>query len=702
VGSDIVLKAHPDTRSDFRQVMAPESVVVVGASPTHQWGRLVLENFARINYPGKVVAVNPKYDEIAGYPCYPSIGDLPFVPDSVMVSINRERAVGAIEEAAAKGIKGAVVIAIGFAEAGPEGRALQVRLTSAAREAGMSLIGPNCQGVVNFVQPSAQYMDTVHPYEPGRVALFAQSGSITTAVTNNPRGVRWSHIVSCGNEAVSGAADLLGYFVDDPSTDIIAGFIEAIRRPEQFFHECDRAYDQGKPVVILKSGRTEAARNMAATHSGALAMPDRLVDELLKRHHVLRVDSMEELLATVLALQGKRVPGNRFAVVTASGGQIELALDEIGKYDIRLPAFTPETQEVLRGVLPSFLEPNNPLDWWGITDYEAEYPNILRAVANDPNIDAVVAIADTTWGPTGDEGREKSTISAVSKLSAETDKLLAIVSNIDGSVPGAVAEDSLAKGALYLSGFPVGFRALERAMTFAREPRKKGRATPPNAGLAAAIASLGDSPTGGNAALEVLRAAGIETVQSTEAASADEAVAAAASAGYPVVAKIGDADRLHKSEVGGVILGIRDEAGLRAAWEKLQVAGAKRVLIQRQVPSGVELILGLTTDDSLGTFVLVGLGGIWTEVFDDVAFRPAGLLEGEAEEMLGELRTARLLDGVRGAPAIDRVALVRAIEALDALGQAHGAALQSVDINPLVVSPDGAVAVDAVIVPRSR
>ena len=563
-----MLKAHPDTRPEFRHVMAPESVVVVGASPTHQWGRLVLENFARINYPGKVVAVNPKYDEIAGYPCYPSIGDVPFVPDSVMVSINRERAVGAIEEAAAKGIKGAVVIAIGFAEAGPEGLALQTRLTSVAREAGMSLIGPNCQGIVNFLQPSAQYMDTVHPYEPGRVALFAQSGSVTTAVTNNPRGVRWSHIVSCGNEAVSGAADLLGYFVDDPHTDIITGFIESIRRPEQFFHECDRAYELGKPVIILKSGKSEAGMNMAATHSGALAVPDRLVDELLKRHHVLRVDSMEELLETALALGGKRPKGNRFSIVTGSGGQIELSYDELSKYDIQTPAFTAETQETLRGILPSFLAPNNPLDWWGVSDYQTEYPNILRTVVSDPNIDVVIAVSDTTWGPTGDPGREQSSIDTISELNANTDKLVAILANIDGSVPAKIAEESAARGVLYLSGFPVGFKALERAVTFARAPGKARAAASPDPALAAAVRGLGGASTGGNPALEVLRAAGIPTVQSTDVGSVDEAVAAASAFGYPVVAKIGDVDSLHKSEVGGVILDIRDEAwrarGVRA------------------------------------------------------------------------------------------------------------------------------------------
>jgi acyl-CoA synthetase (NDP forming) len=697
-----MLKPHPDTQPHFRQVMAPDSVVVVGASPTHQWGRMVLENFDRISYPGKAVAVNPKYEEIAGYPCYPSISDIPFIPDSVMVSVNRDRVVPVIEEAAKKGIKAAVVIAIGFAEAGPEGRASQERMTAVAREAGMSILGPNCQGVVNFTQPSAQYMDTVHPYAPGSVGLFSQSGSVTTALTNNPRGVRWSHIVSCGNEAVSGAADLIGYYVDDPSTKVIAGFIEAIRRPGQVFHECDRAYEAGKPVVILKSGRTEPARRMAATHSGALSVPDRLVDELLKRHHVLRVDSMEELLETVIALgTTKRMAGDRIAVMTASGGQIELILDELGKYDIQLPVFAPHTQATLREMLPDFLQPTNPLDWWGIPDYQAAYPKILRALVADPGVDGVVAIADTTYGPTGDEGREQFTIDTAAEVSAETDKVVALVSNIDGSVPPDVAEGSRASNVLFLSGFPVGLRALERLITYSR-PAPTATAKPkPDAKVASLVSGIGDQPISGQAALDFLAAAGIRTVQSTVVRTAAEATEAAARLGYPLVAKIGDADVLHKTEAGGVLLDLGDAAAVTIAYQQLRDGGATLVLLQAQVEKGLEMLLGLTTDDHLGSFILVGLGGILTEVIDDVAIRPVGLRQGEAGAMIAELRRSRWLGGLRGSAPLDRAALVGAIEALDRLGQLHGPSLRSIDINPLVVLPGGALAVDAVVVPRT-
>jgi acyl-CoA synthetase (NDP forming) len=695
-----LLKPHPDTQPNFANVMAPQSVAVVGASPTHQWGRMVLENFSRINYAGKVAAVNPKYNDIAGYPCYPSIAEIPFVPDSVMVSVNRDRVVTVIEEAAAKGIKGAVVIAIGFAEAGPEGKANQERLTSVAREAKMSIIGPNCQGVVNFTQPSAQYMDTVHPYAPGNVALFAQSGSVTTALTNNPRGVRWSHIVSCGNEAVSGAADLLGYFVDDPQTEIIAGFIEAIRQPEQFFHECERAYEAGKPVVILKSGRTEASRKMAATHSGALSAPDRLVDELLKRHHVLRVDSMEELLETVLALGGgKRPAGNRLAVVTGSGGQIELILDEVGKYDLELPVLAPETQATLRAMLPEFLQPVNPLDYWGIPDYQGAYPKILRALVDDPSIDIVVGIADTTHGPTGDEGREEFTIQTAADISAQTEKVVALIANIDGSVPESVAVRAQAANVMFLSGFGVGIRAVERLVAYAK-PRPQPRPAATAGKLAERASQLGTKPISGMPALDVLRSAGLTTAETIEVGSVEEAAKAAGKIGYPVVAKIGDTNVLHKTEVNGVLLDLADEGAVREAYARLVAGGAKRVLIQTQVTKGAEMILGLTTDERFGTFVLAGMGGIWAEVLDDVAIRPVGLREGEAEEMVSELRSSRWLEGLRGSPPLDRAALVAAIEALDRVGQVLGPRLLSVDVNPLVVLPKGAIAVDALVVPR--
>ena len=689
-------------KASLQRIFRPQSVAVVGASPSHRWGRQSLENFHSLRFPGQVAAINPKYDNIIGFPCYSSLQHMPFVPDTVLVGVNRERVVGVVEEAAEVGAKGCVVLAIGFAEAGPEGRKLQDRITEVCREAGMALIGPNCQGVINFAHPVALYMDAVQPYEPGRVALFAQSGSVIAALTNNKRGVRWSAIVSCGNEAVSGGADLIEYFVDEAHTDVIAGFVETIREPERFFAQCDRAREAGKPIIILKSGRTDAGRLAATAHSGALSLPDRLVDELFKRHGVLRVDSMEELLETAVALSSRKRPrGNRVAAVTASGGQIELILDETGKYELVHPAFARHTQDFLRAMLPDFLATSNPLDYWGIPDFQAAYPKILTALVQDPNVDVVVGIADVDHGPTGQEGREKAPLEAAAGVSAATDKVVAMVSTIDGSAPPELVEMAAARDVLLLSGIQVGLRALERLVTYSRPvpPLAPVRRIDDRA-VQNLLEAMGDRPTAGLEALQLLAAAGLSTVQSHAVTTEDDVIRAARAMGFPVVLKIGDPDVLHKTEAGGVLLNVASESDLREGFQRLRSVGAHVVLAQRQTSGGIEMILGLQTDPLLGTFVLVGLGGVWTEVLNDVAIRPTGLRKGDARRMIDELKSRKLLDGLRGGPALDVDALEEAVERMDTLAQGFGRDLESLDVNPVVVLPRGVVAVDALVVPR--
>jgi acetate---CoA ligase (ADP-forming) len=629
---------------------------------------------------------------------------MPFVPEAVLVGVNRERVVSVIEEAAEVGARGAVIFAIGFAEAGDDWAAAQRRITEVATAAGMAVIGPNCQGTINFHHPCALYMGKVHPYAPGHVGLFAQSGSVTTVLTNNTRGVRWSHIASCGNEAVSNSADLIGYYVDDPETHVICGFIETIREAEHFFYQCDRARAAGKPVIIMKSGRTEAGRKAATAHSGALSAPDRLYDELFRRHAVLRVDSTEELLETAIALQSKRRPaGGRVAAITGSGGQIELILDETGKYPgvLSHPEFEPHTRAFLREILPSFLATSNPLDYWGVADFIGAYPKLLGALADDANIDIVIGVADPSHHPTGSEGGLERAFTNASELAARSPKLITLMTETDGVAPAEGVERMLESDVLFLSGFAEGFRALERLVTWSREQ------PPPASGLDLDSAAIeryldqcGEEPVSGAAALELLRLAGIPVVPTATASSPDAAVAAAEQIGYPVVLKIGDSGVAHKTEAGGVILNVRNANDARATAEQILGSGAASLIIQTQVQGGVELILGLQTDASLGTFVLVGLGGIWTEVLDDVAIRPVELREGEAAAMLRQLRSHKLLEGARGTPPVDTRALEDVVSRLDALGRIAGARLESLDVNPLIASPRGVLAVDALVVPR--
>jgi acyl-CoA synthetase (NDP forming) len=419
---------------------------------------------------------------------------------------------------------------------------------------------------------------------------------------------------------------------------------------------------------------------------------------------VLRVDSTEELLETAIALQSTRRPaGGRVAVITASGGQIELILDETGKYPgvLSHPEFEPRTRAFLRDILPSFLATSNPLDYWGVADYLGAYPRLLEALADDANIDIVVGVADPTHYPTGNEGRLEGVLNNASELAARTPKLVTLITGADGAAPAEGVERMLAQDVLFLSGFPEGFRALERLVTWSRQPPAAARAIELDAAaIERYLDQLGGQPVSGAPALALLDLAGIPIVGTSTATTADQAVAAADQLGYPAVMKIGDPGLTHKTEAGGVILNIPDAAGARAAAEELLARGATSLLIQTQVAGGFELILGIQSDPSLGAFVLVGQGGIWTEVLDDVSIRPVELREGEAAEMLNELRSHTLLHGARGAPPVDMRALQDAIARLDALGRIAAGRVESIDVNPLIASAGGVLAVDALVVPR--
>ena len=688
-------------RSAVEKLFSPASVAVVGASPTHPVTRRILENFSAVGYGGKVAAVNPKYEQVSGYPCAPDLERLPFRPEAVLVVVNRDRVVPVIEEAAEIGVQAAIVTASGFREAGAEGADREARLAEAAARAGMAVTGPNCLGVISFVAHTPLYVGRVEPYEAGNVGLIGQSGAITNLLTNNKRGVRWSHIVSTGNEAVTDSADLLGYFVDDLDTKVICLFIEAIRAPDRFFAECDRAHEAGKPVVALKAGRTPAAAAAAAAHTGALALPDRLVDSMMQRHGVLRVDSLEELLETAIALQSPRRPhGARVATVTGSGGEIELILDQTGVLGLEHPKFGPEASATLRELLPEFLGVTNPLDWWGMEDYQTQYPKLIETAVEDPDVDVLVSVADFTHYPTGDESMEASQLRWSLDVAQKTEKPVVLLGSVDGAVPAATAERALQAGVLALSGIPVGLRALAHLVRFASPTPPVGPCRPIDSAAMETLIASRMRPTGALAALEFVAKAGIAIPDCKEAHDEAAAAAAAREIGYPVVIKAGDPDLVHKTESGAVILDLNSEPEVRAAARRLLTAGAGSLLVQEQIADGAELILGLERDPELGLFVLVGLGGIWTELIDDVAVRPVGLRLGEAEEMVRTLRGFKVLEGARGTTPIDLDALVAAIESVDAIGRECGERLQSVDINPLIARASGTIAVDALVVPR--
>ncbi len=680
-------------------VLAARKVAVVGASSSGR-GLTIVQNFRSLGFTGDVACVNPKYQDILGYPCYPALEDVPFTPDAVVVAVSRERVVNVLEQAARKRARGAVVFAIGFGEADELGRGLETRLRSLAQDAQMAVIGPNCQGLINFFQSTPLYMDSVQPYQPGVVGLIAQSGSVLTALVNNRRGVRWGHVVSTGNETVVDAADVLGYYIDNPGIAVICAFLEVIRRPEEFFRQCDQAHAAGKPVIICKTGRTAAAQEAATAHSGALAAPDRLVDALLKRHGVIRAESLEELLETAIALQSRRRPrGRGMAAVSTSGGQIALLHDNLPGTGLALPEFAPDTRDALAQLVAPFVRPVNPLDWWGTADPDGSLPQILETAAADPGIDIVIQVSDFTTGPTGVSMRARRPLGSVQSVLASREELFVVLDAIGGAPQPPDVEMGVADEILVLSGLRSGLRALGHLVEY----EQRRRAFPTAPALQSRLATMGVSGlTWTPDVMALLHMAGFTVARGGLAGTVREAVALGDDLGYPVVAKIADGRVTHKSEVGGVLLNLQSPGELSEAADRLLGSGATRVLVQEQIPGDVEMFLGLQSSSELGTFIVAGLGGIWAELVDDVQIRPVGLREGEAEEMLGQLRGYRQLQGARGRRAVRLDVVAETIMRLDAIGLVAGERIESLDINPLIIRDAEAIVADALLIPAKQ
>ncbi len=678
---------------DARALFEPESVAVVGASPTNPSTRAAIANFAALGYQGRLAGVNPRYPEVLGEPCAPSLGELDFAPAVVLVAVSRDRVLPVIEEAAAVGARAAVVFGLGFADVGPEGAARQREVARVAEAAGIAMLGPNCQGLINFSRATPLYLDDVRAYAPGEAGLIAQSGSMVTALMNNRRGVRWRYAVSSGNEAVVDAADLLSYMVDDEACRAVCLFLESIRDPDGFLAACDRPLERDQPIVALKTGRTEASMRAAEAHSGALAVPDRLVDARFERHGVIRVQSLDELLETAIAVQSRHRPARgAIATVAASGGQIQLVLESAGAAGLEHAPLTAETTDRMAALLPDFLEAANPLDYYGVADEDTAYPALVRHLADDPNVDIVIAAVDQTVEPTGD-GRFQNRLETAQRLAGSHEALFVALEGVGGVSPPERVEQTSATGALLLSGFDTGMKALSHLVAHSRRvgrPRARTRE-------ASSAEPLPSRDTfGGLAALDYLAAHGVRVAPTRRVQDADAALAAAEELGYPVVAKLGGDEVAHKTELGGVITGIQDQAALVDAVARL----GDDVIVQSQL-TGVELIVGITRHPALGSFLVVGLGGIWTEVLGEVTIVPVGLAAGEADALLSNIRGHELLEGARGTAPVDRGALIEVVETLDALAVALGDELASIDLNPVIASPAGAFAVDAVVVPEA-
>jgi acyl-CoA synthetase (NDP forming) len=688
--------------SKLEALLNPRSIAIVGAST--DFGKVngrTLKFLLAKGYRGKIYPVNPKYQTIGELACYPDVASLPEAPDLAVVAVPARAVAASLRELAARGARAAVVFSSGFSETGEAGRALEREAAAVARGSGLRLLGPNCLGYINAwnnaIATFGQYAEGETP--PGPVAFVTQSGAFGTAIAAlaRRRGLGLGYFVNTGNEADVDFVEVMRALIEDPRVAVGAGYLEGLREDSGLAELAEFALRAGKPLVLAKVGRTEAGARAAASHTGALASADSVFEGVASGRGILRARNEEHMLDLVEALARCPLPaGAGLAIVTQSGGAGVLAADRAEELGLPVPVLADETQRCLREVIPGFGSSTNPVD---ITGQFVAEPGLLR--------DAVRIVLD--------DPRVHVALVWLQLMETHVDALLEIFGEIQAAATKpfvvcwvAAPERALAglrgRGIAVLRGADPAVEACAALTRYAAARRDFLADEPARAALRVPGLELPveGGPVPALAVRALLDRAGVETVASELAPDAEAAVAAAERLGYPVALKIESPDILHKTEAGGVRLKLGDADAVRRAFAQI-VESARRhragarvpgVIVQAMAEGAVEMVVGLRRDRGFGTVVMAGLGGIHVEVLKDVVFRPAPVTPAEAGRMLDGLRGRALLDGVRGAPAADRAALERLISAVSCLGVAAGNRLESLDLNPVLAGPRGAVAVD--------
>jgi acetyltransferase len=689
---------------ELARLFGPERVAVVGATESEgSVGRAVTENLLA-GFDGEVVAVNPTTDEVFGLRCHDALGDVDPPPDVVVVVVPPSVALDVVREAGATGVENVVVITAGFGETGSEGAARERELREIAAEYDLNLVGPNSLGIINT---SCGLNATFGPESPqeGSISFMSQSGAFVTAVVDwaNDRDLGFKDVVSLGNKAVLDESDFVAEWGEDPDTDVILGYLEDVVDGRSFL-EAAREVTNETPMVVVKSGRTEAGASAAASHTGAMAGSEQAYEAAFEQAGVLRVDTVQELFDYASILAGQPVPeSDGVAIVTNAGGPGVMTTDAVGDAGLSLASFTDESLSAFRESLPEGANVYNPVDIIGDAPVE-RFEAALDVALADPNVGATVVVACPTA-----TFEFEALAETVTELQAEYGKPVA-VSLMGGSSTRAASE------ILSESGIPTYFdpaRAVESldALREHREVRSRETVEPRTFDVdrERAQSILEDAADRGSTrlgveAMDLLDAYGIPT-PAGEVVSGRSAAAEAArrvGGGEEVVMKIVSPDILHKSDIGGVAVGVPPEE-VEDTYEDL-VTRARNyqpdatilgVQVQelRDVDAGVETIVGVNRDPSFGPLVLFGLGGIFVEVLEDATLRVAPVAEPDAREMLDDIEAAPLLRGARGRDPVDEDGVVEVIQRLSQLATDFPAIVE-LDVNPLVATADGATAVD--------
>lgn len=696
-----------DGRANLDRLLRPRSVAIVGASEKPgALGHSVLRNLERAGFAGDIHLVNPRQATISGRACVASVDDLPDGIDAAVLAVPRVAVLDTVAALARKRIGAAVIFAAGFAEDGPQGAADQREIARIADAAGMIVEGPNCLGFVNFIdRVPLTFIARPDPRVDGprRVGIVSQSGAMAAvlATTMIARDVPLSCYISTGNEAASGVEAYLAHLVASPETAVIALVVEQFRDPQAFLKVARAARAAGKPIVLLHPGRSAAAAASAATHTGAMAGDYAVMRVHAEHAGVIVVASLEELGDVVeIAARCPALPDGGTGIIAESGAFKAILLDLAETVGLALPVLGDADSPALRAALPNFVPVSNPLDVTaqGLVD-PGLYGRTIEALIHDDRIGQVLVTLIQT-----DIGTSSIKFDAVATaLEALGSAKPVIVAGVDegGGVRDADVKRLRALGVTVLPTAERAARALARIVGRPRAPATGAEPVAPLAGL-----PDGDATVPEYTSKALLGARGIAFPPHAMARTVEEAVAAAETLGYPVVLKAQAAALPHKSDAGGVVIGLGDAAAVAAGWARLHadVGAARRdlvldgVLVESMAARGVELIVGARNDPAWGPVILVGFGGVAAELLHDVRLLPADLPHEGIVAELRKLRMAPLLDGFRGAAPVDVEAVAALVAALGAIVLATPA-IREIDLNPVIAYPrgQGALALDALI-----
>ncbi|HWX50167.1 MAG TPA: acetate--CoA ligase family protein [Roseomonas sp.] len=676
----------------LNRLLRPQSVAVIGASAdaSKMTGRPVAY-LRKHGFTGAIWPVNPRATEIGGLPCYPDVASLPGTPDAAIVLLGPERAEAAVRDLAARGCAAAIVLASGYGETSPEGAARQIALKQAA--GGMRLLGPNTIGLVNLTDAitlSATGALEIEGLPRGRLSVISQSGGILGSLLSRAadRGIGLAKLVATGNEADLDSTDFLEALLDDPETDVVALYLEGLRRPREFRAAARRAAALGKSIVVYKVGRSESGARSAASHTGALAGADRAYDALFRQCGVIRAESFNDLLDIPAALApGRRARGKRVAVLTSTGGAGTLLADNLGLAGFSLPVPDAATDARLAELLAGdqAATGRNPVD----VTLAGLRPDLFRgaitALLDSPEYDALVTVV-------GSSALARPELVADALLECQQRSEKPILAYVSPHAPQIVR--LLNRQGIPAFATPESCAAVLTALQPRILPEEAAPAAPPP-GTAELLTTLPAGPLNEAESKALFAAFGIPVAREIAVANAAGAAQAARALGGEVVLKILARHIAHKSELGGVQVGLTPQeipTACEAMQRRVAEAGLPPVegfLVQERLRGGIEMILGLHQDPQLGPMLLLGLGGVTAELFEDTALRPLPVTRPEVEAMLEELRAAKLLHGFRGAPPADIPALVEAVLAFATMAMTAGERLREAEINPLFVLPEG-------------